>query len=382
MNCFKEQAQDGRPKAEGRKIEVRGQRSGVSAKNFLVNSRFSRFRILAFLALLLPLSADAETTIKFATLAPEGTSWTKILRQYAKEVEKKTAGRIKFKIYAGGISGDEKDVVRKIRIGQLNAAGFTGFGIGEIAPEMRVLDAPFLFKNPDEIDHIYKEFDSEFRKIFDDKGFTLLGWSEVGGVYVFSNSPIVKTEDAAKFKMWIWEGDPIAQATFEAMGVKPIPLSITDVMTSLQTGMIDAVYGAPAAIIPLQWYNKMKYALDLPITNASGAILLSKKTADSLTAADRKLLMELSEKHFKNLNETSRKDNARSLQTLKSKNISFTRLSEEESKKLALAGKTAREKLSGRIFSKELLDKIEKEIESFRKAKQAGAPRGKPANGK
>lgn len=338
--------------------------------NFFNNLKRTLY-ILAAAALLLPSGAGAETLIKFATLAPEGTSWTKILRQYAKEVEEKTAGRIKFKIYAGGISGDEKDVVRKIRIGQLNAAGFTGFGIGEIAPDMRVLDAPFLFRNSGEIDSIYKKFDSEFRKIFEDKGFVLLGWSEVGEVYVFSNSPVNLLEDAAKFKMWLWEGDPIPQATFEAMGIKAIPLSIADVMTSLQTGMINAVYGTPATIIPLQWYSKMKYAMDPPITNASGAVLLSKKTFDSLSPEDSKTLMALSEKHFRNLNETSRKDNTKSLETLKKKNIVFTKLSEVEAKKLMEAGKAAREKLAGKVYSKELLQKIEKETEALRKPKNA-----------
>lgn len=314
---------------------------------------------------------NAQTIIKFATLAPEGTTWTKILRQYAKEVEEKTEGRIKFKIYSGGISGDEKDVVRKIRIGQLNAAGFTGFGIGEIANEIRVLDAPFLFKNTAEIDEIYKKFDKDFRRIFEEKGFILLGWAEVGNVYIFSKEKIEKTEDLKKIKMWLWEGDEIAKMTFEQLGIKPIPLSIADVMTSLETGMINSVYGTPATIIPLQWYNKMKYVLDIPITNASGAVLLSKKTFDSLKPEDQKKLLEISEKYFNNLNKTSREDNLKSIKVLKNKGLIFTKLDNAEIGILNKIGKETREKLAGHIYSSEILKKIEQTIENLRTKKNA-----------
>jgi len=88
----------------------------------------------------------AETVIKFATLAPEGTTWMKVMNDWNKEIQEKTGGKLKFRLYAGGVAGDEKDVVRKIRLGQLHAGGFTGVGFGEIAPEVRILDAPFLFR--------------------------------------------------------------------------------------------------------------------------------------------------------------------------------------------------------------------------------------------
>ena len=126
--------------------------------------------VCALLLALCAASAQAQTMIKFATLAPEGSTWMKAMRQYTAEVSSKTANRVQFKIYAGGVSGDEKDVVRKIRLGQLQAGGFTGVGIGEIAPEIRLLDTPFLFKNSAEIDHIYKTFDADFRKYFETRG--------------------------------------------------------------------------------------------------------------------------------------------------------------------------------------------------------------------
>ncbi|OGS15689.1 MAG: ABC transporter substrate-binding protein, partial [Elusimicrobia bacterium RIFOXYA2_FULL_58_8] len=248
----------------------------------------------------------------------------KAMKQFTGEATEKTAGRVKFKIYPGGVSGDEKDVVRKIRLGQLQAAGFTGVGIGEIAPEIRVLDTPFLFKNAKEIDHIYKTFDGDFRKIFETRGYVLLGWAEVGNVNIFSNSPVTKPEDLKAVKMWIWEGDPIAEATFAALKIKPIPLSITDVMTSLQTGMINGVYGSPLSVIALQWFSRMKYVLSTPIANASGAVVISKKTFDALSKEDQKIMLELGDKYFKALTAQSRKDNEDSVKILKGKKLMFT----------------------------------------------------------
>lgn len=319
----------------------------------------------------------APKTIKFATQAPEGTAWMNSMRSFAKDVEEKTEGRVKFKIYAGGTQGDEKDVVRKMRLGQLHGAGMTGVGIGEIAPSVRILDTPFLFKNSKEIDHIYEVMDKDFRKIFEEKGYVLLGWAEVGIVTIFSNEPITKKEDFKKVKMWLWEGDPAAEAAFTALDIKPIPLSITDVMSSLQTGMINAVYNSPLAAMAMQWNTKMKYMLTLPLTTSAGAVVISKKTFDSLEDADQKVLLEEGAKQFRQLTEQSRKDNAESLGLLK-KDLTFTMPENAAAiKAFEEAGEKARISLTGKLYSKELLDKVQSELKTFREKKAE-----KPAKGK
>lgn len=313
----------------------------------------------------------AQTVVKFATLAPEGTAWMKTMRQFSDELAAKTQGRVKFKIYPGGVSGDEKDVARKIRLGQLQAAGFTGVGLGEIAPETRVLDTPFLFKNPAEIDNVYKMLDADFREIFRSRGYILLGWTEVGNVYIFANTPVRNPSGLQGVKMWIWEGDPIAEATFAAMKIKPIPLSITDVMTSLQTGMINAVYSAPATVIPLQWYTKMKYAMALPITTASGAVVISKKVFDSISKEDQKSLLELGDRHFRALTTVSRKDNERSIATLKKERVEFVEPSGPDAvAAFERMGEEARRSLVGKLYSAGLLGKIEAALKKFREGKK------------
>lgn len=332
---------------------------------------FSRTLSAVALALAAALPAAASpVTIKFATLAPEGSAWMKVMNSFAAEVREKTAGRVRFRMYPGGVQGDEKDVVRKIRIGQLQAGGFTGVGIGEIAPAARVLDTPFLFRSAAEIDHVYGVLDADFRKMFEAAGYVLLGWAEVGDVIILSNSPVKKPEDLKAVKMWIWEGDPIAEASFAALGVKPIPLSITDVMTSLQTGMIDGLYGSPLAVLAMQWHTRMKYALSLPMANASGAVLLSRKAFGSLSKEDQAALLAAGEKHFRELTRVSRADNVTSIGLLKKAGIAFTDpagagvISE-----FAKTGETARRALAGKLYSPELLARIEKVLSEFRKPK-------------
>jgi|SRR3989338_2503197 len=330
---------------------------------------FKKYAACLSLSILCAGTAGAQTMVKFATLAPEGSTWMKAMRQFTVEASSRTGGRVKFKIYAGGVSGDEKDVVRKIRLGQLQAGGFTGVGLGEIAPEARLLDTPFLFKNAKEIDHVYKALDADFRKIFESRGYVLLGWAEVGNVNIFSNIPVMKPQDLRNVKMWLWEGDPIAEAMFEALKVKPIPLSVMDVMTSLQTGMLNGVYGSPLSVIALQWFSRMKYVLSLPITNASGAAVMSKKTFDLLAKEDQKIIMELGGKHFRELTLQSRKDNEQSIAILKAKKLVFTEpagpavIAEFER-----AGQEARLSLTGKLYPKELLEKVESALKTFRAA--------------
>ena len=333
---------------------------------------FKRSFVFCAALALAPLGAYTQTTVKFATLAPDGSTWMKAMKQFTDETTARTGGRVKFKIYAGGVQGDERDVVRKIRLGQLQAGGFTGVGIGEIAPAARLLDTPFLFKNAREIDHIYKAFDADFRKMFENGGYVLLGWAEVGSVNVFSNTPITKPGDLRSVKIWLWEGDPIAEAMFAALKVKPIPLSVTDVMTSLQTGMINGVYGSPLSIIALQWFTRMKYVFSLPITNASGAVVIAKKTFDTLSKEDQKIMLQLGEKHFQALTLQSRKDNEQSVGILKGKKLIFTDpagpavVAEFEK-----AGEETRRSLVGKMYPKELLDRMESALKAFRAGKKS-----------
>jgi TRAP-type C4-dicarboxylate transport system substrate-binding protein len=198
------------------------------------------FWILAVIGLFLvfSLSVPAEEkqiTLKFATLAPEGSPWMKAFKEANRELLSRTGGTVKMRAYPGGVMGDDHTLLRKMRIGQIHIAGLTGLGVGEIDKELQVLGTPFLFQNYEEVDHVLSKTSNRFEKILEKKGYILLGWSEIGFIYMMSNKPMSSVEDIRNAKVWMPEGDPMSQAVFEKAGVSPVPLGISDVLLALQT---------------------------------------------------------------------------------------------------------------------------------------------------
>jgi len=329
-----------------------------------------RKNIIIMIMIFLVGTIFGQTKIRFATVAPEGSTWMKVMRAYEKAVEDATNNEITFKIYPGQVAGDEKDVLRKIRIGQLDSGGFTGTALGEISPEVRIMDSPFLFRSYEEVDYIADKYFDYFSKKFDEKGFVLLGWAEVGFVYVFTNTPIKSLNDMNGVKMWMWEGDPIAEATFKAFNISPIPLSITDVLTSLQTNLINGVYITPYACTVVQWHTKVKYMLDLPLADSNGAILISKKKFNRLSASHQEILKNLSREYFGELTKLSRQDNAESMDLLKEVGITFTKIEDQgKIESFYESGKKARRDVIGKLYDESFLLKIEGLLEDFRAGK-------------
>lgn len=331
--------------------------------------------MIALALLLGATTCRAETIIKFATLAPDGSTWMKVMTDYDQELQAKTQGQVRFKFYWGGVQGDEKDVVRKMRFGQLQSAGITGMGLGEVAPELRVLDAPFLFRSTAEVDYILKKFDPELRKSLESRGFVLLGWSEVGFVHLFTRTPVHSVADLKNVKMWVSEGDPVAATLFEDAGIHPIPLSITDVMTSMETGLINGVYCSPMAALALQWHAKMKYVSQEPITYASGAVIVTKKSVDSMTPEQRKILLALGASHLRRLTALSREENRQAMDTLKKEGLTIEPFASPDAlREMQRIGAQARKDLAGRLYSPELLASIEKALADFRAKNHAQKP--------
>jgi len=311
--------------------------------------------------------AAGTTYIKFSTLAPEGSSWMNQMTRLADEVEKATNGEVAFKFYPGGVSGDEVDVIRKMRIGQVHAAGFTGVGLGEILPEVRVLDLPFLFRNDKEIGHVYAAMTDHFFKQFEKEGYILLGWVPVGWVHFFSQKPINTVEDLNNKKAWMWEGDPLVQEAYKQLDVTPLPLSITDVLLSLQTGMVDTVYASPVGALALQWFTKVNYMSELRMANATGAVLMSKRQFNKLSADQQKVLREVSRKNQDRLVRKVEQDNDRAIEVMKKNGLKIAPLpSEAEREKFFEVGARVRKSLAGRLFDQDLLDKVMSHLNEVR----------------
>jgi TRAP-type transport system periplasmic protein len=326
-----------------------------------------RLSFIFIVTFLFTLCYGQQYTIKFASIAPEGSTWMNVMKEFDAAIQKESGGRVKFRMYPSGVQGDEKTVIRKIGVGQLHAAGFTGVGMGEIASKVRILDMPFLIRSSEEADYLYQTFEKEFEQDFEAHGYILLGWAEVGFVYVFSNSPIKKPEDIKQLKMWVWDGDPVAETSFHALDIKPIPLSFDNVRTSLQTGLVNAFYTTPYAAIALQWYTQAKYMVDFPLTCSAGAVLLSKKYFDTIPKDLQEILLRNGRIYMKKLTEAGRLDNKKSLMELKKRGIMFTQTNDKDVQEYIAIGTRARRMLVGKMYDEDFMKRVENAVEDFRK---------------
>lgn len=332
--------------------------------------RFISVLFSALTATLVAFAAQAQTPefeIKLSVLAPEGSTWVKVMEDMNKELQAQSGGKLALKIYAGGVSGDEKDVLRKMRIGQVHAAAFTGVGLGQIVPSVRVLELPLLFRSYSEVDYVKNKLKPDFEKQFAEKGFILLGWAEAGFVNIFSNKAIAKKEDMQGVKMWAWEGDPLVKAMYEGLGIVPIPLALPDVLTSLQTNLIDGVYGPPLAIIALQWFTKVKYITDLNLANSTGALLISKAQFDKLPPDMQTLLKTTAAKHADQLVQRIRAENTQSVATLKKNGIQSVAVAPQALAELVTLSEAVYPKLVGVLYPQALLDRVKAYIAEVRK---------------
>ena len=314
-----------------------------------------------------PPAALAQTEIKVALITPEGSAWTNALYRLKAEVERQTGGQVVFRVYAGGVSGDELDVLRKMRVNRIQAAGFSGVGLGVILPEMRVLEAPLLFRSYAEVDRVKDRLFDRFVAGFAEKGFVLLGFAEAGFVYLFSRPPMTGTDGLDSLKMWAWKGDPVAKATLEAFGIKATPLHLADVNTGLETGMINSFYAPPLAAIAFQWYAKIRHMLDFPIVNSTGAFLIRKNTFDRLSADHRKILQEQSRRFCDELIRLSRKENEEALQVLKATGIAFEKPTDRQVRVFKEFARKVHTQNMDKLYSRELYEEVQEILREFRK---------------
>jgi TRAP-type transport system periplasmic protein len=316
------------------------------------------FYFSILLGLQLPACALAGTVLKTAVVMPEGSTWTKILHEMTAEIKAKTDGAVTFQIYAGGISGDEPDVIRKMRVGRIQAAGFSGIGMGVLVPEVRVLESVLLFRDNDEVDRVRAALFDDFARRFEQKGYVLLGFFEAGFTYLYTREPIVQVSDFKKIKMWIWKGDEIAARYISALGMEAVPLNMTDVNTGLETGLIDGFYAPPLAAMALQWYARVGDVLDYPLVNSCGGFLVTKRAFDRLSPAQQKLLREVVMTYCAKLVATTRVENAQAKTLMANAGLTFTAPGAAVEAYLRAAAQTAADKNIPAIYSRELYERV------------------------
>lgn len=281
------------------------------------------------LMLFLPLQVCA-ITLKIATLAPDGTRWMQEMRSGAAEIKQRTEGRVKLRFYPGGIMGNDNSVLRKIRVGQLHGGVLTSGGLASIWPDIQIYNIPFLFRSFDEVDYVRKRMDPVIIEGLKKKNFISFGLGEGGFAYLMCQQPIENLSGLQKLKIWSPEGDRISREAFEALGVTPIPLPLTDVLTGLQTGLVNTVASSPVGAIAVQWHTKVKYLIDVPLIYLYGTLVIHQRALKKLSDKDRAIVAEVMKGHFNEINREARKDNMGARKALKKQGISFNKPPSEE----------------------------------------------------
>lgn len=318
---------------------------------------------ILFFALLISVSvAYGSQQIKLAVLVPEGTTWGNSLKKLSKEIDVATNNEVSLKIYFGGVSGDEPDVIRKIRIGQLHGGIFTGKTLGDIHGDVRAMEIPFtFFNNLAKASATLGKLTPQFNQHLKSKGFINLGFYEIGQVYVVSTKKISNLEDLKGIKIWSWEGDPLVEAMLESLQLVSVPLALPDVLSSLSTGIINAAYAPPLAILALQWHSKINYLVDFPTANSVGALLVSDKVWAKIKPIHQQKIQAISQKIISAANLKNAEENELARAQLKKSGVEFISFPPEDYKKATAARATVISKIKDTYISSKMIQTLDKE---------------------
>ncbi|MEO8467528.1 MAG: TRAP transporter substrate-binding protein DctP [Gammaproteobacteria bacterium] len=254
--------------------------------------------------------------IKLASVAPDGSRWIGQMRAGAEEVRMRTGGRVTFKFYPGGVMGNDAQVLRKIRAGQLHGGAFTSGGLAERYSGMSIYGIPLLFHSQEEVDAVRAKIDPLMAAGLDKAGFVSFGFTEGGFANLLSNEPIHSVEEMKRKKVWVPEGDQMSFLAMQTMGLSPVVLPVTDVLTGLQTGLIEITFASPVTALVLQWHTKVKYITVLPLSYSMGIFAIEKSTFSALMPADQQIVREVMGRYLGKLDREARDDNRKALEVL------------------------------------------------------------------
>lgn len=313
---------------------------------------------------------QSPVIIKLATLAPEGSPWIQVLKAAADEAQQKTGNAVQFKIYPGGVMGDERDMVRKMHIGQLQAAMLSSASLASMYPEIDVLQTPFLFDSYPETDFVVGKMQDGFKSGLEKNGYVALGWSEAGFVYLMSTVPVETLELLRKAKVWIWNDSPMSKAIFEEAGVIGVPLSITDVLVGLQTGLVEVVYVPPSVAVALQWFTRIKYITDAPLNYMLGGLVAKKEAFDKIDPQHQSVVKEVFQRHMTRLKEIIRAENQEALTVMQKQGIKLISPGKAQIADYKAISEKAMQKESGHKFSPKTKEEVSAWLKAYAEGKK------------
>lgn len=311
------------------------------------------------MVLLFSVGAQAATTLKIATLSPEGTGWMIELRKAAKNIRQRTNDEVKLKIYPGGVMGDDKAVLRKLRVGQLHGAAMTSGGVLQPYPDIALYNLPLVFRNAEEVDYVRARLDEKLMAGLRKNKFVGFGLAEVGFAYPMMKDPITAVDQFQNRRVWAPDNDPGALKAYASFNISPVPLPIADVLTGLQTGLIDTIGSPSIGAIALQWHTQVDYALELPLMYVYGLFALTERAFNRMDEAEQAIVTEELEAAVARVDAMSRKDNVAADKALQSTGLQWLQPSDEERRQWYAMADEANLKLKANAYvSAEMFDEL------------------------
>jgi len=312
-------------------------------------------------------TASAATEFKIATVAPEGSAWMRELREAGQEITGQTDGRVTLRFYGGGVQGNDRRVIRKMRIGQLQGALFTASGVAELYPDIVVYGLPGVFETDAEVDYVRERMDDIFMDGLAARGLVTFGFAGGGFAYFMGSRPVTSLDDLRGRKIWVPEGDQVSFAAMSALRLSPVVLPISDVLTGLQTDLIDVVATPPVGAIVLQWHTRVKYVTAVPVAWTMGMLALDERAFARLSPADQAVFREVMSDLYRRFDSQNRIDNEKAAEALRASGLEFLDVGAEELAAWHRAAAESNRALGEQgLFTPELLDEVLRLVAEYR----------------
>ena len=313
-------------------------------------------------------NADAKMQFKIATLLPESTNRAKSMLAAADEIKERTEGRVSVKYYFGGSQGTDKKVLYKMKIGQLHGTTFSPSALRKPYADINLYGLPFIFESEDEVDYVRKLMDAKLQRGLEEAGYVNFGFAGGGFAMILSNEPVRSHGDLKGKKIWVPEGDVISYEVMQALDLTPVPLEIANVITGLQTGLIDIVAIPPAGALVFQWHTKVKYVTRMPIIFTMYFMVIDAKAFKRIDSVDQAVVREVMGRLYAELDAAERRDAPKALQALINSGIESVEPLPGEFMKLQKATAEAIRSMADRgMFSSDLLEAMFAHVQEYRR---------------
>ncbi len=333
-------------------------------------NRFRSLWIVAFVLVLLAPTASARTVIKMASLVPDGSVWGKILKDMGAEWQEETDGEVSLRLYGGGVAGNESDVVRKMRVGQLQAAALSVSGLTAIDEGFEIFEIPMFFESYDELFHVLEKTRPQLEQRLLDKGYVMLNWGQAGWVHIFSKQPVRGVDDLRKLKIFSVADNEGMLQLWRRNGFQPVSLAVTDMLTGLQTGMIEAMPTTPLAALSLQWFRQTPYMQNLGLAPLVGATVITERTWKRLTPEQQAKLKSAALKTEKRLMQEIPEQDKQAVEQMQERGLTVIDVTPEQEKEWRQTAEQLIDYKLETMQAKDLLELARRERDAYRASNQ------------